>query len=127
MDVRRVERGKETKRPYVDTSALLSILVQVKCDCKGDLGYAHKECLKKWVDEKRNNICEICGKRHANIEVTIRNPAYTQTIENWALAMSLAREGQFFNSPSEIWRVERLYARETFRKAIATGYVYVCF
>ena len=95
------------------------------CDCKGDLGYAHKECLKKWADEKQTSVCEICGKNHADINVSLRDPTNLQCIESWARAMTLDQEGLFFNNPLEIRRVEQLYAREAFRKAIITGYV--CF
>eukprot|EP00890_Picochlorum_soloecismus_P004396 jgi/Picsp_1/4958/NSC_02321-R1_ring fyve phd zinc finger-containing protein len=31
------------------------------CECSGSLKYAHLDCLKKWVRERRQLTCEICG------------------------------------------------------------------
>ncbi|KAK1407308.1 hypothetical protein QVD17_38922 [Tagetes erecta] len=34
--------------------------LQVPCACSGSLKFAHRKCVQRWCDEKRDVICEIC-------------------------------------------------------------------
>ena len=31
------------------------------CDCKGSVGYMHLDCLKKSIETRVNDVCEICN------------------------------------------------------------------
>ncbi|KAI3697808.1 hypothetical protein L6452_30905 [Arctium lappa] len=44
-----------------------SILVQLGCGCKDELGVAHTHCAEAWFKLKGNRICEICGEGARNI------------------------------------------------------------
>ncbi|KAM0006381.1 putative Zinc finger, RING-CH-type, Zinc finger, RING/FYVE/PHD-type [Helianthus debilis subsp. tardiflorus] len=41
--------------------------IELGCDCKGDLGTAHKQCAETWFKIKGNMICEICGATAQNV------------------------------------------------------------
>ncbi|CAA3027480.1 uncharacterized protein LOC111408247 [Olea europaea subsp. europaea] len=43
------------------------ILIELGCNCKGDLGAAHKNCAETWFKIKGDTICEICGATAQNI------------------------------------------------------------
>jgi hypothetical protein len=30
------------------------------CECSGSIKYVHEECIQKWINIKRSNICETC-------------------------------------------------------------------
>ncbi|KAJ0751174.1 putative E3 ubiquitin-protein ligase MARCH [Helianthus annuus] len=34
--------------------------LEVPCACSGSLKFAHRKCVQRWCDEKRDIICEIC-------------------------------------------------------------------
>lgn len=34
--------------------------LEVPCACSGSLKYAHRKCVQRWCDEKRDILCEIC-------------------------------------------------------------------
>ncbi|KAL8215211.1 hypothetical protein R6Q57_004660 [Mikania cordata] len=40
--------------------------IELGCNCKGDLGVAHKQCAETWFKIKGNMICEICGAAAKN-------------------------------------------------------------
>jgi len=35
--------------------------LEAPCCCTGTQRWAHRACIQRWVDEKRNTTCEICG------------------------------------------------------------------
>lgn len=41
-----------------DSAALLA-----PCACAGSMRYAHRECVQRWIDEKRDGTCEVCGAK----------------------------------------------------------------
>ncbi|KAK9057581.1 hypothetical protein SSX86_022417 [Deinandra increscens subsp. villosa] len=41
--------------------------IELGCNCKGDLGTAHKQCAETWFKIKGNMICEICGAAAQNV------------------------------------------------------------
>ncbi|KAL2486423.1 RING/FYVE/PHD zinc finger superfamily protein [Abeliophyllum distichum] len=43
------------------------VLIELGCNCKGDLGAAHKNCADTWFKTKGDTICEICGATALNI------------------------------------------------------------
>ncbi|KAI7735305.1 hypothetical protein M8C21_000518 [Ambrosia artemisiifolia] len=42
-------------------------VIELGCDCKGDLGAAHKQCAETWFKIKGNMTCEICGATAQNV------------------------------------------------------------
>ncbi|KAK1428687.1 hypothetical protein QVD17_17526 [Tagetes erecta] len=42
-------------------------VIELGCNCKGDLGAAHKQCAETWFKIKGNMICEICGTTAQNV------------------------------------------------------------
>ncbi|XXG61548.1 hypothetical protein AAC387_Pa05g0131 [Persea americana] len=44
-----------------------SDMIQLGCDCKGELGTAHRHCAETWFKLKGNRWCEICGESAKNI------------------------------------------------------------
>ncbi|XP_024976680.1 uncharacterized protein LOC112514437 isoform X1 [Cynara cardunculus var. scolymus] len=43
--------------------------LEVPCACSGSLKFAHRKCVQRWCNEKRDVICEICRQPY--------NPGYT--------------------------------------------------
>ncbi|CAI9759146.1 unnamed protein product [Fraxinus pennsylvanica] len=43
------------------------VLIELGCNCKGDLGAAHKNCAETWFKIKGDTICEICGATALNV------------------------------------------------------------
>ncbi len=33
------------------------------CACKGSIQHAHAACIQRWIDEKGDLVCELCGQR----------------------------------------------------------------
>ncbi|PIN05479.1 hypothetical protein CDL12_21987 [Handroanthus impetiginosus] len=42
-------------------------IVLLGCDCRGELGFAHLHCAEVWFAQRRDRLCEICGKTAKNI------------------------------------------------------------
>lgn len=42
-------------------------LIQLGCECKGQLGIAHRQCAQAWFRLRGNRYCEICGVSVKNI------------------------------------------------------------
>ncbi|KAF5180320.1 RING/FYVE/PHD zinc finger superfamily protein [Thalictrum thalictroides] len=45
------------------------------CGCSGSLKYAHRKCIQRWCDEKRDTTCEICHQTY--------QPGYTAPLPSW--------------------------------------------
>eukprot|EP00239_Pterosperma_sp_CCMP1384_P012022 CAMPEP_0197859592 /NCGR_PEP_ID=MMETSP1438-20131217/34279_1 /TAXON_ID=1461541 /ORGANISM="Pterosperma sp., Strain CCMP1384" /LENGTH=340 /DNA_ID=CAMNT_0043476135 /DNA_START=195 /DNA_END=1214 /DNA_ORIENTATION=- len=43
--------GPTTAEPDLDTP----------CNCTGSMAYAHQSCIQRWIQEKGDKTCEICG------------------------------------------------------------------
>ncbi|KAI4343031.1 hypothetical protein MLD38_027580 [Melastoma candidum] len=42
-------------------------LILLGCECRDDLGMAHRRCAETWFKLRRNRLCEICGKTAENV------------------------------------------------------------
>ncbi|PIA62690.1 hypothetical protein AQUCO_00200600v1 [Aquilegia coerulea] len=49
--------------------------LETPCACSGSLKYAHRKCVQRWCDEKKDTTCEIC---HQNYQ-----PGYTAPLPSW--------------------------------------------
>ncbi|KAK4382675.1 hypothetical protein Sango_2849900 [Sesamum angolense] len=58
-----------------------SELVLLACDCRGELGAAHRDCADAWFLQKGNRLCEICGKTAKNVRSNIGEEATALDIE----------------------------------------------
>ncbi|KAK1435809.1 hypothetical protein QVD17_01578 [Tagetes erecta] len=38
--------------------------LEAPCACSGSLKFAHRKCVQRWCDEKRDTICEICHQAY---------------------------------------------------------------
>ncbi|KAK6932701.1 Zinc finger, RING-CH-type [Dillenia turbinata] len=56
-----------------------SVLIQLGCKCKADLGVAHTHCAEAWFKLKGNRFCEICGETAQNI----KGAADNRFMEEW--------------------------------------------
>jgi hypothetical protein len=43
------------------------------CQCKGNCGNVHSKCLSKWIEESRNDHCEICCAKYNKQDVASCN------------------------------------------------------
>ncbi|CAN4105074.1 unnamed protein product [Withania somnifera] len=46
-------------------------ILELGCDCKGELGFCHRHCAEAWFSQRGNRSCEICGKTAKNMELRI--------------------------------------------------------
>ncbi|XP_073157385.1 uncharacterized protein [Henckelia pumila] len=51
-----------------ESSSQGSELVELGCDCKGELGWAHQQCAEAWFWQKGDRRCEICGTMAKNVD-----------------------------------------------------------
>ncbi|KAK6917705.1 Zinc finger, RING-CH-type [Dillenia turbinata] len=61
------------------TSDSESVLIQLGCKCKSELGVAHTYCAETWFRLKGNRFCEICGETAKNIKGVADN----RFMEEW--------------------------------------------
>jgi len=63
--------------------------LEVPCACSGSLKYAHRKCVQRWCNEKRDTICEICHQAYKP-GYTAPPPQSDETVidisGNWTLA-----------------------------------------
>ncbi|KAK2975882.1 hypothetical protein RJ640_015313 [Escallonia rubra] len=52
---------------------------ELGCDCKGDMGAAHRQCAETWFKIKGNTTCEICGATALNVAGEQSNEASNAT------------------------------------------------
>ncbi|WOK99317.1 putative E3 ubiquitin ligase SUD1 [Canna indica] len=45
--------------------------IPLGCECKGELGFAHRQCAEAWFKVRGNRCCEICGSNAKNITVRV--------------------------------------------------------
>lgn len=61
------------------------------CKCTGSLAYTHLNCLKAWVRERANVVCEICTSKYADSLLSVLEPeARAGEIERIARATAAA-------------------------------------
>ncbi|KAL0320388.1 UNVERIFIED_CONTAM: hypothetical protein Sradi_5300300 [Sesamum radiatum] len=58
-----------------------SELFLLGCDCRGELGVAHRVCAEAWFLQKGNRLCEICGKTAKNVRSNNEEDATAFMIE----------------------------------------------
>lgn len=46
-----------------------SELIQLGCDCRGELGISHRSCAETWFKQRGNRLCEICNKTAKNVRL----------------------------------------------------------
>lgn len=51
-----------------ESSSEGSELIELGCDCKGELGWSHKQCAEAWFLQKGDRRCEICGAMAENVD-----------------------------------------------------------
>ncbi len=52
--------AKEYKCRFCKETGNFNDPLFIPCDCKGALIYTHSKCLRKWIQTKNVNECEIC-------------------------------------------------------------------
>ncbi|XP_055846125.1 uncharacterized protein LOC129912052 [Episyrphus balteatus] len=55
-------------------------IVQCPCECKGSVGYIHLKCLRRWILQRGENRCEICGKV---FKLNTENRSYKQMFRSF--------------------------------------------
>ncbi|XP_075482284.1 uncharacterized protein LOC142522648 [Primulina tabacum] len=45
-----------------------SELIELGCECKGELGWSHQQCAEAWFWQKGDRRCEICGTMAENVD-----------------------------------------------------------
>ncbi|XP_076957722.1 uncharacterized protein LOC143633273 [Bidens hawaiensis] len=81
-------------------------LIELGCNCKGDLGDAHKQCAETWFKIKGNMTCEICGATAQNVGGDQTNETSQTTTETEPIAtgpMVVPTE-----PPRTFWRGRRI-------------------
>lgn len=51
-----------------ESSSEGSELIELGCDCKGELGWSHQQCAEAWFLQKGDRRCEICGAMAKNVD-----------------------------------------------------------
>ncbi|XP_076934255.1 uncharacterized protein LOC143600452 [Bidens hawaiensis] len=81
-------------------------LIELGCNCKGDLGDAHKQCAETWFKIKGNMTCEICGATAQNVGGDQANETSQTATETEAIGtgpMVVPTE-----APRTFWRGRRI-------------------
>ncbi|XP_031130279.1 uncharacterized protein LOC116032032 [Ipomoea triloba] len=55
------------------------LIIELGCNCKGELGFAHLHCAEAWFKLKGNRLCEICGETVKNV----RGVGDARFMEEW--------------------------------------------
>ncbi|CAN4103212.1 unnamed protein product [Withania somnifera] len=77
-------------------------ILELGCDCKGELGVSHRHCAQAWFNQRGNRSCEICGKTAVNVEIRISAEGQNKTmvIEWNQRAVEARRRSYITNSPA---------------------------
>ncbi|KZV43154.1 hypothetical protein F511_07969 [Dorcoceras hygrometricum] len=51
-----------------ESSSEGSELLELGCDCRGELGWSHRHCADAWFWHKGDRRCEICGTMAKNVD-----------------------------------------------------------
>ncbi|KAL9415853.1 hypothetical protein AB3S75_039116 [Citrus x aurantiifolia] len=78
--------------------------IELGCSCKGDLGYAHKQCAETWFKIRGNMTCEICGSTADNIAGEQTNQSNSVAVE----ASSTSTAPVIFIETQNLWHGRRI-------------------
>ncbi|KAJ0234138.1 hypothetical protein HA466_0276780 [Hirschfeldia incana] len=67
------------------------------CLCRGSIKYVHEDCLRTWLDRRRNNKCEVCGRTYSFIPVYSENAPERLPCDEFLLGV-LSRLGRYLKS-----------------------------
>ncbi|CAI9266208.1 unnamed protein product [Lactuca saligna] len=82
--------------------------IELGCNCKGDLGAAHKQCAETWFKIKGNMTCEICGAIAQNVGGDQTNEASNATVETEAAERSATGPMVVATEPRNFWQGRRI-------------------
>ncbi|KAK1426823.1 hypothetical protein QVD17_15503 [Tagetes erecta] len=82
--------------------------IELGCDCKGDLGAAHKQCAETWFKIKGNMTCEICGATAQNVGGDQTNETSHTTMEMEPTDRSATGPMVVPTEPRTFWRGRRI-------------------
>ncbi|KAK9069119.1 hypothetical protein SSX86_013235 [Deinandra increscens subsp. villosa] len=82
--------------------------IELGCNCKGDLGAAHKQCAETWFKIKGNLTCEICGATAQNVGGDQTNATSHTSTETEAVDRSSAGPTVVPTEPRTFWRGRRI-------------------
>ncbi|CAN4105632.1 unnamed protein product [Withania somnifera] len=75
-------------------------LIEIGCECKGELGFVHSHCAETWFKLKGNRLCEICQKIAKNVTGVSDN----RFIQEWNEARYIAGGTGSAERDSRCWR-----------------------
>lgn len=75
--------------------------IELGCDCKEDLAFAHRQCAEAWFKIKGNKTCEICGSTVHNV-IGVGDATF---MENWNGDARTAAE----SDAARCWQNHRLF------------------
>ncbi|XP_010323675.3 uncharacterized protein [Solanum lycopersicum] len=80
-------------------------ILQLGCDCKGELGVCHRHCAEAWFNQRGNRSCEICGKTAKNVETrTLAERQNRIMVIEWNQRAVEARRSSYITSSSAATR-----------------------
>lgn len=89
--------------------------LEAPCGCAGTQRYAHRRCIQRWIDEKANGRCEVCGQLYQGEYVVPERPpspgpearsaAAAAARQQLAAALALAAAGAASGRPGEPLRL----------------------
>ncbi|KAF3620994.1 hypothetical protein CQW23_17578 [Capsicum baccatum] len=89
-------------------------ILQLGCDCKGELGVCHRHCAEAWFNQRGNRSCEICGKTAKNVETRVleERPSRMMVIEWNQRAVEARRSSSYITNSSSThndcrWRCQQ--------------------
>ncbi|KAI3830027.1 hypothetical protein L1987_04159 [Smallanthus sonchifolius] len=82
--------------------------IELGCNCKGDLGAAHKQCAETWFKIKGNMICEICGAAAQNVGGDQTHEMSHTTTEAEPVDRSATGPMMVPTEPRTFWRGRRI-------------------
>ncbi|KAI3667720.1 hypothetical protein L6452_42789 [Arctium lappa] len=82
--------------------------IELGCNCKGDLGTAHKQCAETWFKIKGNMTCEICGATAQNVCGEHTNEAGNAAIDIESGERSASVAMAVGSEPPNFWQGRRI-------------------
>ncbi|XP_071717977.1 uncharacterized protein [Rutidosis leptorrhynchoides] len=82
--------------------------IELGCNCKGDLGTAHKQCAETWFKIRGNMTCEICGITAQNVGGDQTNETSNANNETERLDRSVTAPMVVPTEARTFWRGRRI-------------------